>query len=92
MLQVELEGEILVEPLNILDWREVLLRKWAITQVKVQWQHYGPEEAVWEDEWVMKENFSSLFIKVEHWDDVPFWGGGDVISPVNVNIHFIATK
>eukprot|EP00253_Pinus_taeda_P011038 PITA_11038 len=40
---VELEGEILVKPLNILDWREVQLRKREITQVKVQWQHFGPE-------------------------------------------------
>ena len=36
MMQVEPEGEILVEPLNILDRREVLLRKQAITQIKVQ--------------------------------------------------------
>eukprot|EP00253_Pinus_taeda_P029522 PITA_29522 len=37
-IQVEPEGEVLVEPLRILDWREVLLQKRAITQVKVQWQ------------------------------------------------------
>eukprot|EP00253_Pinus_taeda_P021156 PITA_21156 len=42
---VELEGEILVELLNILDQREVTLWKRAITQVKVQWQHFGPDEA-----------------------------------------------
>eukprot|EP00253_Pinus_taeda_P020121 PITA_20121 len=41
---VELEGEILVELLNILDRREVTLWKRAITQVKVQWQHFGPDE------------------------------------------------
>eukprot|EP00253_Pinus_taeda_P009514 PITA_09514 len=49
-VQVKPEGEILVKPLNILDRREVLLRKRAITQVKVQWQHFGPDEATWEDE------------------------------------------
>eukprot|EP00253_Pinus_taeda_P015094 PITA_15094 len=42
---VDLEGEILVELLNILDRREVTLWKRAITQVKVQWQHFGPDEA-----------------------------------------------
>eukprot|EP00253_Pinus_taeda_P019838 PITA_19838 len=49
-IRVEPEGEVLVELLSILDRREVQLRKRVITQVKVQWQHYGPEEATWEDE------------------------------------------
>eukprot|EP00253_Pinus_taeda_P016690 PITA_16690 len=48
-IQVKPEGEVLVEPLSILDWREVQLRKRAISQLKVQWQHYGPDEATWED-------------------------------------------
>eukprot|EP00253_Pinus_taeda_P029605 PITA_29605 len=34
-VQVESEGEVLVEPLTILDRREVQLRKWAIIQAKV---------------------------------------------------------
>eukprot|EP00253_Pinus_taeda_P012919 PITA_12919 len=42
---VEPEGEIQVEPLSILNRREVTLRKRDITQVKVQWQHFGPDEA-----------------------------------------------
>eukprot|EP00253_Pinus_taeda_P030931 PITA_30931 len=53
-IQVEPEGEIQVEPLSILDRREVTLRKRDITQVKVQWQHFGPDEATWEDEELMK--------------------------------------
>eukprot|EP00253_Pinus_taeda_P016913 PITA_16913 len=36
-IQVEPEGEVLVEPLSILDRREVQLWKRVITQVKVQW-------------------------------------------------------
>eukprot|EP00253_Pinus_taeda_P002642 PITA_02642 len=44
-IQVEPEGEFLVEPVNILDQRRVELRKKVISQVKVQWQHFGPEEA-----------------------------------------------
>lgn len=70
MLQVELEGEILVEPLNILDRREVMLWKWAITQFKVQWQHFGPDEATWEDEELMKQAYQGLFITEGHRDDV----------------------
>lgn len=53
-MQVELEGEIRFEPLSILDWREVTLRKRDVTQVKVQWQHFGPDEATWEDEEFLK--------------------------------------
>eukprot|EP00253_Pinus_taeda_P014899 PITA_14899 len=53
-VQVEPEGEIFVELVNILDRREVLLWKRAITQIKVQWQHFGPDEATWEDEEFMR--------------------------------------
>eukprot|EP00253_Pinus_taeda_P020643 PITA_20643 len=42
---VETEGEFLVEPLGILDRREVMLWKQVMTQVKVIWKHYGPKEA-----------------------------------------------
>ena len=70
MQQVEPEGEILVEPLNILDRREVMLWKRAITQVKVQWQHYGHDEATWEDEELIKKAYPKLFVKIRHWDDV----------------------
>eukprot|EP00253_Pinus_taeda_P020578 PITA_20578 len=36
-ISVEPEGEVLVEPLSILDRREVQLPKRVITQIKVQW-------------------------------------------------------
>eukprot|EP00253_Pinus_taeda_P027064 PITA_27064 len=44
-IQVEPEGEFPVKPVSILDRRRVVLRKRAIIQVKVQWQHFGPDEA-----------------------------------------------
>eukprot|EP00253_Pinus_taeda_P028114 PITA_28114 len=69
-IQVELEGEILVKPLNILDRREVLLRKPATTQVKVQWQHFRPDEATWENEEFMKRAYSGLFMAGRHRDNV----------------------
>lgn len=46
-VQVELEGEFLAEPLRILDRRETTLWRRAITQVKVQWKHFGQDEATW---------------------------------------------
>ena len=75
MFQVESEGEILVEPLNILDQREVMLRKRVITQVKMQWQHFGPNEATWEDEELMRKAYPRMFMAKRHQDDVQFQEG-----------------
>eukprot|EP00253_Pinus_taeda_P033985 PITA_33985 len=69
-VRVELEGEVLVEPQSILDRREVRLRKRVITQVKVLWQHYGLEEATWEDEELIRKAYPNLFDGNIHRDDV----------------------
>ena len=60
-MQVEPDGEFLVEPHSIIDRREIMLRKRAIAQVKVQWKHFGPEEATWEDENFVREAYPELF-------------------------------
>eukprot|EP00253_Pinus_taeda_P020634 PITA_20634 len=73
-IQVEPEGEVLVEPLSILEWREVQLQKRVITQVKVQWRHFGPEEATWEDEALMKRTYPGLFMAERHRDGVQSQG------------------
>eukprot|EP00253_Pinus_taeda_P020786 PITA_20786 len=73
-VQVESEGEIWVEPLSILDRREVTLWKWDITQVKVQWQHFGPEEATLKDEEIMRKTYPGLFIADKHRDNVQYQG------------------
>eukprot|EP00253_Pinus_taeda_P019599 PITA_19599 len=73
-IQVEPEGEVLVEPLSILDQREVQLRKRVITQVKVQWRYFGPEEATWEDQELMKKAYPDLFMIVRHRDGVQSQG------------------
>eukprot|EP00253_Pinus_taeda_P017239 PITA_17239 len=75
-IQVEPEGEFLVEPVNILDQRRVELRRKVISQVKVQWQHFGPEEATWEDEQMMRDTYPRLFLnEQQHRDDVDFQEG-----------------
>eukprot|EP00253_Pinus_taeda_P015243 PITA_15243 len=74
LARVEPEGEVLVEPLSILDRREVQLRKRAITQVNVQWRHFGPDEATWEDEELMKGTYPDLFGSVRHQDGVQSQG------------------
>ena len=60
-IQVEPDGEFLVEPLRILDRREIELRKRVVVQVKVQWKHFGPDEATWEEERYMQEAYPELF-------------------------------
>eukprot|EP00253_Pinus_taeda_P016981 PITA_16981 len=72
--EVKPKGEVLVKPLNILDRREVQLRKRVITQVKVQWRHYGPEEATWEDEELMRRTYPALFVAERHRDGVQSQG------------------
>ena len=48
VIQVEPEGEFQTKSLRILDKKVTMLRNRAIGQVKVQWEHYGPQEATWE--------------------------------------------
>ena len=45
LLQVEPEGDFLVESNCILERREISLRNHTIGQVKVQWKHLSQEEA-----------------------------------------------
>jgi hypothetical protein len=48
VIQVEPEGEFLLEPQCIIDRKETLLRNKTIAHVKVQWKHFSPDEATWE--------------------------------------------
>ena len=45
VIQVEQEGDFLVEPDCILDRKEIFLWNHTIGQVKVQWKHLSPDEA-----------------------------------------------
>ena len=48
VIQVEPKGDFQIDPMRILDRKVTMLRNQAIGQVKVQWEHYGPEEATYE--------------------------------------------
>jgi len=61
MIQVELEGEFQLEPRCILNRGEISLRNKTISQVKVQWRHFGPDEATWETKDAMKHTYHFLF-------------------------------
>ena len=54
VIQVELKGEFRTDLMCILDRKVTMLQNRAIGQVKVQWEHYGPEEATWELEDAMR--------------------------------------
>ena len=51
---MEPKGKFQIEPMRILDRKVTMLRNRAIGQVKMQWEHYGPEEATWEMEDAMR--------------------------------------
>jgi hypothetical protein len=61
LMPVEPEGEFQVEPLHILDKREITLRNRVIAQVNVQWKHFSLEEATWELEGDLRKSHPILF-------------------------------
>eukprot|EP00253_Pinus_taeda_P024735 PITA_24735 len=61
VLEVEQEGEFQREPQCILQRKHLMLRNRAIEQVKVQWKHFGSEEATWEMANQMRALYTSLF-------------------------------
>jgi hypothetical protein len=54
VIQEEPEGEFLLDLQCILDRKETPLWNQTIAQVKVQWRHFGPDEATWEMEDAMR--------------------------------------
>ena len=61
VIQVEPKGEFQIEPVRILDRMVTMLQNRTIGQVKVQWEHYGPEEDMWELEDAMRLAHPFLF-------------------------------
>jgi hypothetical protein len=64
VIQVEPEGEFLPEPQCILDKKEAPLRNQTIAEIKVQWKHFGPYEAMWEVEDAMRHGYPFLFTSI----------------------------
>ena len=62
VLQVEPEGEFQSEPQRILQINILMLQNQAIEQVKVQWKHFGPDEATWDMADHMRSMYPSIFI------------------------------
>lgn len=51
------------EPVQILDWKEQVLRTKTISIVKVLWCNHEVEEASWEAEQDMKNRYPHLFVE-----------------------------
>ena len=47
-------------PIQMLDWKEQVLRTKMIPLVKVLWKHHGVEEATWELEAAIREWYLEL--------------------------------
>jgi hypothetical protein len=63
-------------PIKILDTSERVTRSKIIRMCKVQWSHHTEEEATWEREGELKEDFTQLFSKSsESREEILFKGG-----------------
>ena len=65
VIQVENKGDFRVEQVCILDHKVKVLRNKAIGMVKVQWTCYGLEDATWEHEENMQEEYPQSFENFE---------------------------
>jgi hypothetical protein len=61
VIRVEPEGEFQLEPQCILERKETLLWNRVVVQVKVQWKHFGVDEATWELDDAMRMAYPFLF-------------------------------
>eukprot|EP00253_Pinus_taeda_P002882 PITA_02882 len=61
VLKVEPDGELQLEPQCIFQKKVLMLWNQAIKQVKVQWKHFGPDEATCEMVDQMQAMYPSLF-------------------------------
>jgi hypothetical protein len=60
MIQVEPKGVLQVHHVRILGRKRKQLRNQSIELVKAQWTWYGPEDATWEHEEVMRAEYPHL--------------------------------
>ena len=60
----DLDGVVTSEPAVVLQERTHQLHSKTITQVLIQWQGEGPEDATWESSYIMQQRFPHLVGKV----------------------------
>jgi hypothetical protein len=65
VIQVEYKDDFWVEPVHILYQKVKVLRNKATWMVNVRWTCYGPEDAIWEHEENMWEEYLQFFNNFE---------------------------
>eukprot|EP00253_Pinus_taeda_P009241 PITA_09241 len=68
VFHVSMLKKYVYDPKHVIKWQNI--RKRVINEIKVQWQHYGPKEATWEDEELFRKAYPELFGDTRHRDDV----------------------
>jgi hypothetical protein len=62
MIQVEPKGEFHPDALRVLDMKEKFLQNQSVMQVKLQWKHFGVDEATWELEYSIRVAYPFFFM------------------------------
>jgi hypothetical protein len=62
-LEVELDLSYVEYPMKILDSKERNTRREKVRMYKIQWNHHTEEEATWETEHYLQQNFPN-FLRV----------------------------
>ena len=55
------QGQLELEPKHILDTRERKLRNRNLVEHLIQWKHFSVEDATWEDQTKLYNDFPQLF-------------------------------
>ena len=71
-------------PIRILATEVRQLRNKTIPLVKILWQHHGIEEATWEPEAAMREQYPELFISGMNFADEIIFKGGRIVTSSNI--------
>jgi hypothetical protein len=79
-------------PVKILDTSERVTRSKIIRMCKVHWSHHTKEEANWEREDQLKEDFPQLFSKSSETRDEILFKGVRFVTPKNsITKNYLAT-
>jgi hypothetical protein len=65
VILVENEGDLQVEPVCIMDYKVKVIWRKSIEMIKVQWNCYSPQNATWEHEETMREEYPQIFVNFE---------------------------
>ena len=85
-IQVQSDFTCDEEPKAILDREVEQLWNKQVPLVKVLWQHHDMEEATWEPESTMREQYPQLFNSGMNFEDEILLGGGRSCNTQNYNL------